>query len=204
MLKKNKAIALAAALAAAITLMLSGCSFMQAVISEVKGDLIGDDFVITEYDAFGNTNFRIAGDKVNLKGKTDSDGDLTSYIDITIDGHLWQHVGSTLVFAQNGIDMITDFEIPDKTLSLNQTSSGLMPVDRFVNNYKNLFGKEKVVLISTQNGIPIGLFQGDECYVNMPENLPKTTMAYIDGKRIYVHRADINILPVELFEQNLG
>ena len=34
-------------------------------------------------------------------------------VNITIDGHEWSHVGNTLVFAQQGVDMITDFQVPE-------------------------------------------------------------------------------------------
>lgn len=197
----HKKLAVSAVITALLAIILTGCSYLQATISKITGDLVGSDFIITEYDNFGNTNFRVAGDKVNLKGDVDEDGELvSSYIDITIDGYEWNHVGSTLVFAEHGADMITDFQLPEDTMTTSQTSSGLMPVDRFVNNYRNLMGKKAVVLISTQNGTPIGLFQGNDCYTDIPENLPKTTMVYIDGKRVYVHKADIDIIPVELFE----
>ena len=40
---------------------------------------------------------------------------------------------------------------------------GLMDVDRVINHYRNLFGKKSVVIVSSQNGTPIGVFQGDNC-----------------------------------------
>ena len=60
-------------------------------------------------------------------------------------------------------------------------------------------GKEYVVLVSSQNGTPIGLFQGNDCYTEIPADLPKTTLINIDGKMVYVHRANVDIIPAELF-----
>ncbi|MBQ6685870.1 MAG: DUF5052 family protein, partial [Firmicutes bacterium] len=67
-------------------------------------------------------------------------------------------------------------------------------------NYKNQFGKKLVVLVSSQNGTPVGLFQGNKCYVEIPDDLPKTTLINIDGKLVYVHRANVDILPAAMFE----
>ena len=104
----------------------------------------------------------------------------------------------TLVFAQKGVDMITDFEVPTD-MENSGSSTGLMAVDRKINSYANLFGKKLVVLVSSQNGTPIGLFQGDDCYIEIPADLPKTTLVGIDGKMVYVHRANVDIIPAELF-----
>lgn len=179
---------------------VAGCSFLDALSAKIKGELVGNDYTISEYDNFGNLVMTISGDKVNMKEGRDSAGDATSYIDITIDGYEWNHVGSTLVFAQNGVDMITDFAIPSTIETNGDTSHGLIAVDRFVNSYKNLFGKARVVLVSSQTGAPIGLFQGDDCYTEIPSDLPKTTLIHIDGYNVYVHRANVDIFDTGLFE----
>ena len=96
-----------------MAMALSGCSFIDTIIGEIKGELVGNDYNISQYDNFGNKVLSVSGDKINLSAEVDSDGEPTSYVDITIDGYDWKHVGSTLVFAQNGVDMITDFQIPE-------------------------------------------------------------------------------------------
>ena len=45
----------------------------------------------------------------------------------------------------------------------------------------------------------IGLFQGDSCYTEIPGDLPKTTLINIDGKLVYVHRANVDLIPASLF-----
>ena len=94
----------------------------------------------------------------------------------------------------------TDFHLPDNIQTDGGTSTGLMDVDRFINNYKNAFGRSQVVLVSSQNGIPIGLFRGDNCTVTIPANLPKMTLVNIDGKLVYVHRANVDIIPAAMFD----
>ena len=182
-----------------LALSLTGCGVFNAIIGELKGELVGNDYVITQYDNFGNPVLQVEGDNIQLEGTSDTSGELSSYITVTIDGYEWDHVGSTLVFAQNGVDMVTDFDLPKIIETHGSTSTGLIPVDRVVNHYKNLFGKKSVVIVSSQNGTPIGLFQGDNCYKDIPSDLPKTTRINIDGKMVYVHRADVDIMPADMF-----
>lgn len=189
----------AIALCMAISLCGCGAAVMERIIGELKGELVGNDYQVFEYDNFGNQVLQVSGNKIAMSAEVDSAGEPTSYIDITVDGYDWMHVGSTLVFAQNGVDMITDFQMPETIETDRDGSLGLIAADRFVNSYKNLFGKSQVVLVSSQTGTPIGLFQGDNCNVSIPSNLPKTTLVSIDGKLVYVHRANVDIMPVAMF-----
>ena len=189
---------LALALAAALVLSLTGCAAVSSFLNTLKGELFGNGYKITQYDNFGNLVFTVYGDRVTMDCELDENGEVSSYIDITIDGKSWQHVGSTLVFMQEGVDLITDFQIPEEMEDAG-LSTGLMAVDRRINEYANYFGKKLVVVVSSQNGTPIGLFQGDSCYTEIPGDLPKTTLINIDGKLVYVHRANVDILPASLF-----
>ena len=111
-------------------------------IQMLKGSLIGNDYNIQEFDNFGNLVFTAHGDRVSMQAETDNEGEPTSYIDITIDGYDWKHVGSTLVFAQNGVDIITDFQVPEDMSVDNSGSTGFMPADRYINEYKNFRSEE--------------------------------------------------------------
>ena len=191
---------LALALAVVLTLSLCGCAAVSSFLNTLRGELFGNNYKITQYDDFGNLVFTVYGDRVTMNCELDENGEVSSYIDITIDGKSWQHVGSTLVFMQEGVDMITDFQIPEEMGDAG-SSTGLMAVDRRINEYANYFGKKLVVVVSSQNGTPIGLFQGDNCYTEIPGDLPKTTLINIDGKLVYVHRANVDILPASLFKK---
>lgn len=177
---------------------LTGCAALEGMIGKMRGDLVGNNYTITEYDNFGDKVMTVYGKKVSLEGISDGSGEQSSYVNITIDGYEWQHVGGTLVFAQDGVDMITDFQIPDEITTDGTNSTGFMPADKFINSYKNLIGRKMVVVVYSQTGAPIGLFQGDSCYYEIPSDLPKTTMISIDGKLVYVHRANIDIIPTDL------
>ena len=196
--KKKLFISLVAVL---LCVAMTGCSAIGAYLSQLKGELFGNDYDIRQYDDFGNLVFTIHGNKVTMDCELDEYGEVTSYIDITIDGKSWKHVGSTLVFAQRGVDMITDFQLPEDMQSPTG-GTGLMAIDRRINEYANYFGKDLVVLVSSQNGTPIGLFQGNDCYTEIPGDLPKTTLIHIDGKLVYVHRANVDIIPASLFTED--
>ena len=193
--KKKLFLALTALIAC---IAMTGCSAIGAYLSQLRGELFGNNYDIRQYDDFGNLVFTVHGNKVTMDCELDEYGEVTSYIDITIDGKSWKHVGSTLVFAQRGVDMITDFQLPED-MQTPGSSTGLMAIDRRINEYANYFGKDLVVLVSSQNGTPIGLFQGDDCYTEIPGDLPKTTLIHIDGKLVYVHRANVDIIPASLF-----
>ena len=198
---KSKAVgAVAFLLIAVVTVStMTGCKSMHSYIQSLKGELIGNSYQIWEYDNFGDKILSASGDKIALECDYDEAGNLSSYVNITIDGHEWNHVGNTLVFAQQGVDMITDFQVPDHIGNEND-STGLIAVDRVINNYKNLMGKECAVIVFSQTGAPICMFQGDKCYMEVPADLPKTTKISIDGKLVYVHRANIDIIPVDLID----
>jgi hypothetical protein len=185
-----------------LAVSLAGCSAIGAYFSKLKGELFGNDYIIRQYDDFGNLVFTVRGSRVTMDCELDENGEVSSYIDITIDGNSWKHVGSTLVFAQNGVDMITDFQVPMEMEDQGFGSTGFMAVDRRINEYANYFGKDLVVLVSSQNGTPVALFQGNDVYTEIPGDLPKTTLIHIDGKLVYVHRANIDIIPAELFKNN--
>jgi hypothetical protein len=190
---------IAIALAILLIISLAGCAAVSSFLNTLKGELFGNGYKISQYDNFGNLVFNVYGDRVTMNCELDEYGEVSSYIDITIDGKSWQHVGSTLVFMQEGVDMITDFQVPEEMEDAG-ISTGLMAVDRRINEYANYFGKKLVVVVSSQNGTPIGLFQGNSCYTEIPGDLPKTTLINIDGKLVYVHRANVDILPASLFK----
>ena len=198
----NKKKVLISVVALVLVFALAGCAFVETFVGKLKGELFGNDYVIRQYDDFGNLVFTIYGDKVTMDCELDEYGEVSSYIDITIDGESWKHVGSTLVFAQENADMITDFQLPEEMESQGSGSTGLMSIDRRINEYANYFGKDLVVLVSSQNGTPVALFQGNDVYTEIPGDLPKTTLIHIDGKLVYVHRANIDIIPAELFKNN--
>ena len=63
-----------------------------------------------------------------------------------------------------------------------------------------MFGKKRVVVIKSQLGVPICAFEGDNIYWEIPEDLPKMTKLMIDGKPLYIHRVNYQIIDTSLID----
>ena len=191
---------------------LSGCSMLESKINDLKGNLVGNGYDIYTYDNYGEKVLETSGDKISITGnKTettsyDSDGskitgyDLSSVITITVDGNEIQSCGDTCIFEQNGLDAEVDFtqEVIDSQTdgSFDENTA----IARFVNQYKNMFGKSRVVVIKSQLGQPITAYSGDDVYWEIPDDLPKMTKLMIDGKALYIHRANFQIIDKALLD----
>lgn len=183
----------------------TGCASLSNWINKVKGELIGQQFNISMYDDSGSKTLDVSGSKITVGLLENSSnynaedlGFKSEVLDITINGKQMIQVGNTCIFAEKGLDMITDFETPT-SIEAN-SGGGFVPIDRLVNNFKNKIGKEKVVMISSQDGLPIGVFQGNKVYVEVPSDLPKMTRLNIDGKSLYIHRANYTIVDADLIK----
>ena len=71
-------------------------------------------------------------------------------------------------------------------------------ISNIVNYYKNSFGKPQVVVIQSQLGVPICAYSGSDVYYEIRDDLPKTTKLMIDGKALYIHRANFQIIDKDL------
>ena len=184
-----------------------GCAKLNDWIGKIKGDLIGQHFTISTYDDYGNKTLTIDGKKVsvgllqnseNFDKKTDAFK--SEVLEVTINGNQMFQVGNTMIFAEDGVDMVKDYQIPEN-IEVNK-GGGLVSIDRFVNKIKNDIGKKKTIIVSSQMGIPIGVYQGNDVFVTIPEDLPKMTRLNIDGKALYIHRANYTILDSNMIKNN--
>lgn len=200
-------------LCAILLFSLSGCAAIESKINDIRGKLVGNNYDVYTYDNFGNLVLSTSGEKINISAnKTattsyDSEGsvirgsELTSVITITIDGSEIQSCGDTCIFVQDGLTPEVEFaseEIVSKSEGIISDSASIA---RFINQYKNLFGKLRVVVIKSQLGQPIAAYSGDDVYWEIPKNLPKMTKLMIDGKALYIHRANFQIIDKELLQE---
>ena len=185
---------------------LTGCASIRDKIASIRGDLIGKQFVISAYDNYANKILTVEGTKITvglLENEANIDPEAAGYessvLELTVNGKQMFQVGNTIIFAEDGVDMVEDFEMPtDVTVD---SGGGFVPFDRLINELKNKIGKEKTIIISSQMGIPIGVYQGEEVFVTVPDNLPKMTRLNIDGKSLYIHRANYIILDTDMITE---
>ena len=183
---------------------VGGCAKIRNAFQKWKGSLIGLEFDIYTYDDYGNTTLTVHGKNVEVEVKQEEgaseNADFTSEVlEITVDGNQMLQIGNTMIFAEAGLDQITDFEMQDE-IDTDDGIINFIPFDRVLNQYKNDIGKAKTILISSQQGIPIAVYQGNSVYVEIPNDLPKMTRLNIDGKSLYIHRADYVILDSEMID----
>ena len=199
-----------ATVAALSLFVFSGCAKLASAINDIKGSLIGNQYTIYTYDNFGNLVLETSGKKIDIAGNPvkntsyDENGkvitgyELSSVITITIDGNEIESCGDTCIFVQKGLTPDVDF-----TTETIQSSGSVLDITSLsakLNQYKNKFGKARVVVIKSQLGNPIMAFSGDSVYWEIPEDLPKMTKLMIDGKALYIHRANFQIVDKELIE----
>ena len=208
----KKRIALLAAVVLGIG-SLTACSFQgfNSEVNELKGSIKGNTYTCDFYTNAGEKFLSAKGKNIDFDSNiveestySSQDGwgyveTLSSVITITIDGKQMETCGSTGIFAEDSLEPDYEFTLSD----INSTSNGLKDttmVSKFVNKYKNYFGKGMVVVIQSQLGDPICAYSGEDVYWKVCKDLPKTTKLTIDGKALYIHRANFVILDKELME----
>ena len=188
----------------------TGCAANDDYMNDVKGNLSGNSYTIYTYDNYGQKVMTTTGDKINIAGNKpkskgyDSEGnettsyDVSSVITILIDGKEIESCGDTCIFEQKGLKPEVDFTQEDITSHSTWKISENTYIAGIVNYYKNYFGKSRVVVIKSQLGQPIAAYSGDEVFWKIPDDLPKMTKLMIDGKALYIHRANFQIIDKEL------
>lgn len=198
-----------------LTLSFAGCDIAswESGINDIKGQLVGNSFECQFYDNYGERFLTASGTKIGMTGNVieesnidSSDGSssieysLSSVVTINIDGKQIQSCGDTIIFSENGLTPDAEFHLSDIRSETVGSFSENTSISGIVNEYKNFFGKGQVVVIQSQLGVPICAYSGDDVYWEVRNDLPKTTKLMVDGKALYIHRANFQIIDKELIE----
>lgn len=197
-------------LTAVIGLSITGCELFNSGIQELQGSIKGCTYHCMFFDNHGSLFMTADGENINMKANVvkekSYDGEnwgyvesMSSVVTITIDGNQMESCGSTMIFAQDSLVPDAEFE---PITNIESESSGSLKdwtsVAGIINEYKNAFGKAQVVVIQSQLGDPICAYSGNSVYWEVCEDLPKTTKLMIDGKALYIHRANFQIIDKDL------
>ncbi len=197
-------------LPAVLLFLLTGCAKFGSIINDIHGSLTGNNYTVYTYDNYGNQTLKTSGKKISITGNKiettsyGSDGravtgyDLSSVITITIDGKEIESCGDTCVFVQKGLQPEVDFSLDEISSNGGNGITDNAALAKVLNRYKNDFGKSRVVVIKSQLGQPIAAFSGDDVYWEIPDDLPKMTKLMVDGKALYIHRANYQIIDKNL------
>lgn len=187
---------------------LTGCNWagLDNDIQEIKGSIKGCTYNCMFYSNTGERFMTVQGENISLSSNVvrersySEDGGwgyvdtLSSVVTITVDGSQIENCGSTVIFAQDDLEPDADFEGIDSIESESNGITDWTMIAGVVNSYKNYFGKPTVVVIQSQLGVPICAYSGKDVYWEVCEDLPKTTKLMIDGKALYIHRANFQII----------
>ena len=204
------------ALTIAIILILmagiAGCAQMQSGIHDLHGSIIGNEYNIDIFDNSGIRTLRSHGKKIDIDNNiveektyaADTDQwyttkNLSSVITITIDGKQLISCGDTCIFYDKRLSPEYEFYLDQ----IESDSSGLLSstlISGKVNSIKNKFGKPMVVVIKSQMGAPIYAFSGNKVYWEIEEDLPRFTKLMIDGKALYIHRVNFQVIDKALLD----
>lgn len=198
--------------AAALLLSLTACAQWQSGVHDLHGSIIGNEYYIDIFDNNGLRTLRSHGKKIDIDNNVveektySSDSDswlstktLSSVITITIDGNQLVSCGDTCIFYDTRLTPDYEFYLEN----VESTSSGLWDtalVSGMVNSVKNRFGKPMIVVIKSQMGAPIYAFSGNKVYWEIVDDLPRFTKLMIDGKALYIHRANFQIIDKALLD----
>ena len=188
--------------------VFAGCSIagLRNKINELSGSIKGNTYECQFYSNSGELFMTAEGENINMRSNIVDEYSysengwmvtetMSSVITITIDGKQIESCGSTILFVEEGLEPDVEFDTTDVDVSSDASGIGDMTiVAETVNQYKNYFGKPMVVVIQSQLGDPICAFSGNDVYWEVSENLPKTTKLIIDGKALYIHRANFQII----------
>lgn len=199
-----------AVIAVIFTIGLTGCALFDSEVNELNGSIKGNTYDIGFYSNEGKNFMNMTGENINMSSNTVkepvySDGSwgyteaMSSVVTVTIDGKEVESCGSTMIFAEDDLKPEVDFQSPELIQSESDGSlTDYTFIAGIVNKVKNNFGKSRVVVIQSQLGNPICAYSGDEVYWKVCQDLPKTTKLMIDGKALYIHRANFQIIDKDL------
>ena len=188
-------------------LSLSACQSIQNWWKNTKEEWIGLEMTVRTFDESSQLIDEMSGkslsiernadfDSVDAEGNSKAD---SSVLKVTIGQYEMDHVGSSLIAAEEGLEDL--FAKYQKTVTVEEEGKAIPVVNRMVSQLKNDFtGKAKVILIRSQNWTPLATYAGDKVSL-YTSDAPKTSELLIDGKRLIIYRCDYTIYDRQLLEE---
>ncbi|WP_414841867.1 DUF5052 family protein [Enterococcus saccharolyticus] len=183
-------------------MFLAGCQDIKMWFKGFEESFKGLEMVIQTYDEQSQLIDKITGKSVLIERDTTFDTNAetadSSVIQITIGNKEMHHVGSSMIIAEKGLENV--FDKYAETVDAQTIQRGVPVINSLVNDFKNSFsGKEKVVLIRSQNGTPLATYGGNNISLYKTD-VPKSTGLLIDGQYLFVYRCDYTIYDRALLE----
>lgn len=181
---------------------LAGCQDMSMWFKGFEESFKGLEMVIQTYDEESQMIDKVIGKSVMIERDSTFDSDYesadSSVIQIAIGDKEMHHVGSSMIIAERGLQNV--FDDYAKTVDLQNMQRGVPIINSLVNDFRNSFtGKEKVILIRSQNGTPLATYAGNNVSLYKTD-VPKSTGFLIDGEYLFVYRCDYTVYDLDLIK----
>ena len=192
----------------ATVLTLSSCAGMGMFGDSVNRAFNGMPATVKFYAKDGHVMASAHGTSIRVTrderfDTSDSEGvskNDSSVLLISIGNSHIQHVGSTVVLAQDGLLNIAD-GIPEEEFNIENTKRGTPWANTLREKFQNLWaGKAKTIIIRSQDDVPIAIYAGNQVEVAATD-VPRSTLYRIDGKYLFVYRANITTPDSDLLDQ---
>lgn len=185
-----------------VMFFLTSCQNIRMKLKNFQEDFFGLTMTIQSYDEDSQIIDSIHGKSVSIeRDKTfDSSADSSDspVLRVTVGKNIINHVGSSLILYEDGLENV--FDEFTKNVDIDSLDRSMPIVNRMVADLDNKFtGRNKVILIRSQNGTPLATFAGKKVSVYKTD-VPKSTGILIDGKKLYIYRCDYTIYDLDLFK----
>lgn len=186
----------------AVTIGLAGCQDIRLYFKGFEESFKGLEMTIQTYDEDSQVIDQITGRSVMIERDATFDSDTeskdSSVIKISVGSNEIHHVGSSMIIAESQLENV--FEEYAKTVEAESTQRGIPVINSMVNDFRQSFdGKEKVILIRSQNGTPLATYAGNNVSLYKTD-VPKSTGLLIDGQYLFIYRCDYTIYDVSLVD----
>ena len=187
-------------------LALTGCAGMSMTGEEFSRAINGVTGTMSTYneesqviDRVDGVSFRFArDDRFDTHNSEGSNKDSAVVMISLGDSHIF-HVGSTMIFAQDGIVNVAG-QLPDE-VRFSDTVTGTPWLNDIRERFGNLWqGKAKTTMVRSQNGTPLAVFAGN-AVETFATDIPKSTAFRVDGKYLLVYRADYTVYDNTLLQR---
>lgn len=185
-----------------LTFTLSGCQDLTMLFKGYEESFKGLEMNIQTYDEESQLIDKVTGRSIMIERDSTFDSDIesadSSVLQITIGDKEIHHVGSSMIIAERGLTNV--FDEYAKTVDVQNMERGIPVINSMINDFRNSFtGKNKVILIRSQNGTPLATYAGDNVSLYKTE-VPKSTGFLIDGQYLFVYRCDYTVYDLDLLK----
>lgn len=191
---KAKQFLVLALIALLTTSFATGCATLRSQFKDMGAEILGLERTFKVYDDYGTETMTVTGTRTDMQPS-----EVENVLLIEVDGSRWQHVGSTLIAYEN--DLKNHIDGYRDALNLSGKGGTITAIDKALNQFfSNAIGLSRIIIVKTQAGVPIAVFEGDNVLVEA-STLPQTTKILIDNKRLHIYRADLEIIESSLFDK---